>query len=387
MSKVPQFTASYIETLEPIGREYSVSELITVGFRLRVMKTGRVCYTINKVVDGKKIRRTFGAYGEMSVEEARREAVKLGAELRVDRLNDPIKPSNRDNRLRRYLPSFYKSFDWQRLSEKTQVEYRRSIENLLHHPPFKDITYLMKRSVLKAYLDSIAFRAPVTANRTKAAISKLIQFLIDTDVLPYNVTLKLRKYPEKPRRRSLHSEDELKTLFAYLNSSKAISCLTSDSIKLYLLTGCRKEELRLLAPTELNMRESRFIIPDERSKTCQRIVPLVESAKFILAKYNSTDKLVLQIAGNELKTDTVNQALVRASEKLLVAKATCRDLRRTVGTIMAIQKVSLEVRKRVLGHKFKEVTDSVYNVYDFFDEKLAALTKVEDYLIDCGLWD
>ena len=52
---------------------------------------------------------------------------------------------------------------------------------------------------------------------------------------------------------------------------------------------------------------------------------------------------------------------------------------------MARQRVILELRKRVLGHQFTEMSECVYNVFDHFDEKLEALKKVESYLIDYGL--
>ena len=86
----------------------------------------------------------------------------------------------------------------------------------------------------------------MTANRSKAAISTLINFLIDADLLPYNVNHRMKKYPKKYRKISLDAPQELSAFLNQLNNSNQMSDLTKDSLTLHLLTGCRKSKIRLM---------------------------------------------------------------------------------------------------------------------------------------------
>lgn len=383
---VSQFNEQFLLQLTPKDKEYIVSENLTKGFAVRVFPSGVKTFVYNKGTGRSRKRASLGQVGTISIEEARKSAIKLGAVIQFGELNtstDKLPPSEST---KFQLSKLYLSYDWGLLSDKSQNDYSKHLDKLVHHSTLSRISSLTSRSVLKSYLDEIAKDKPVSANRAKAAISKFINFLVDTDTLPYNVTHRMKKYPEKARKRSIDAPQELRVFLKHINQSSSVSELTRDSIKLYLLTGCRKTELRLMHKRELALGCSTFTLPEERSKTSERIIPLVDTAKAILRKYsNNTGMLLINDKGKALADDTVNQAMTRTMKKLELEKATCHDLRRTCGTIMARQRVSLELRKRVLGHQFTEMSEAVYNVFDHFDEKLEALQKVESYLIEYGL--
>lgn len=383
---VDVFTNQYLLELEPKEKEYIVSEAACKGFSVRVFPSGIKTFIYRNRTNNRSNKLAIARVNDISINDARFKALELGAVLQVKCIDEILYVDAKETVIHQ-LNKLYLSYDWSLLGTKSKVEYSRHLDKLAINSKFKDIQSLSKRSVIKSYLDEIARDKPVTANRTKAAISKLINFLVDADLLPYNVSHRMKKYPEKPRKRSLDAPLELKAFLSQLNNSKQISQLTKDSIKLYLLTGCRKNELRLMTKQELSLPCSTFTLSEERSKTSERIVPLVDSAISILNKYsNNQTCLLIKENGYVLANDTVNQAIVRLTSQLGLAKATTHDLRRTVGTIMARQRVSLEVRKRVLGHHFSEMSEAVYNSFDHFEEKLEALEKVESYLIEYGLF-
>jgi integrase len=353
---VDVFTNQYLLELEPKETEYIVSETACKGFSVRVFPSGIKTFIYRSRTNNRSKKLAIARVNDISINDARFKALELGAVLQVKNISDILYVDAKETVIYQ-LNKLYQSYDWSLLGTKSKVGYSRHLDKLATTPKFKNIESLSKRSSIKSYLDEIARDKPVTANRTKAAISKLINFLVDDDLLPYNVSHRMKKYPEKSRKRSLDAPLELKAFLNQLNNSKQITQLTKDSIKLYLLTGCRKNELRLMQNNELSLPCSTFTLSEERSKTSERIVPLVDSAMAILNKYsnNKTFSLIKE-NGYVLANDTVNQAIVRLTSQLGLAKATTHDLRRTVGTIMARQRVSLEVRKRVLGHHFSEMS-------------------------------
>jgi integrase len=66
--------------------------------------------------------------------------------------------------------------------------------------------------------------------------------------------------------------------------------------------------------------------------------------------------------------------------RLGVDPFTPHDLRRTATTLMAKCKIIKEHRERVLNHKLEKL-DGTYNIYDYDDDKVAALISLESKLL------
>ena len=82
---------------------------------------------------------------------------------------------------------------------------------------------------------------------------------------------------------------------------------------------------------------------------------------------------------------SVSKAMERTREKLSIQDITMHDLRRTAGTYMSRLGVPKDVRERILNHggnRKGNMTDGVYNLYDYDAEKRAALELWADAL-DC----
>ncbi|KTT43620.1 hypothetical protein SB11R_23005, partial [Pseudomonas oryzihabitans] len=62
------------------------------------------------------------------------------------------------------------------------------------------------------------------------------------------------------------------------------------------------------------------------------------------------------------------------------APFTLRDLRRTCKTLMASAGLSKELRDRIQGHAFNDVSSKHYDRYDYFAEKRAGLETWADWL-------
>ena len=84
-----------------------------------------------------------------------------------------------------------------------------------------------------------------------------------------------------------------------------------------------------------------------------------------------------------IREDAVTKALKRICKRIGIERLGPHDLRRTVGTGLARLGVSKEIRSRVLNHADdikSDVTTVNYDVHDYMNEKLDALTKWEAHV-------
>jgi integrase len=88
---------------------------------------------------------------------------------------------------------------------------------------------------------------------------------------------------------------------------------------------------------------------------------------------------------SHIASRSVSKAVERTRARLGIKDISMHDLRRTVGTHLSRLGVPKDVRERILNHGGKRkgnLTDSVYNLYEYDAEKRAALELWGDAL-DC----
>ena len=61
---------------------------------------------------------------------------------------------------------------------------------------------------------------------------------------------------------------------------------------------------------------------------------------------------------------------------------TLRDLRRTCKTLMGVAGISKELRDRIQGHAFSDVSSKHYDRYDYLKEKSQGLEDWATWLVD-----
>ncbi|MNL37942.1 hypothetical protein D3C87_1601200 [compost metagenome] len=86
-------------------------------------------------------------------------------------------------------------------------------------------------------------------------------------------------------------------------------------------------------------------------------------------------------SGKDLTESIHTNSLSRAVTKLysrhkeeFAGPFTLRDIRRTCKTLMGVAGISKEIRDRIQGHAFSDVSSKHYDRYDYFKEKQAALS-------------
>jgi integrase len=235
-----------------------------------------------------------------------------------------------------------------------------------------------RRKIIEV-LDAIVDRgSPVAANRALAIVRQVYLWALSKAKLESVPVTGIKKpHEEKSRSRAL-SADEIKLLWNGLGTVIQ-SDHVSDVIRLALVLGQRVGEICGMKADEIDIERKVWVLPRERVKNREsHAVPLPDIAWSAIAPRLQTGGKFLfpGPTGKPLNAKTPIKNLTRNLERLGIAHFTIHDLRRTLNTHLARLGVSSEIRSRVLNHvsgRRGSVTESVYNVHQYDDEKRRAL--------------
>ena len=185
---------------------------------------------------------------------------------------------------------------------------------------------------------------------------------------------------EKPGERAL-SAKELGTLWNLL--PEELSLVTSELIKFLIATGGQRPT-QLLTSDRSMYHKDHVLIRDGKGKAGERTahaVPFNELALGCLERLSMiTAKDTYPFSGKDLTESIHTNSLSRAVTKLysrhkkeFSGPFTLRDIRRTCKTLMGVAGISKEIRDRIQGHAFSDVSSKHYDRYDYFKEKQEAL--------------
>ena len=259
----------------------------------------------------------------------------------------------------------------------------REMKRILEHDWYPEIgdmkaAEVPRRKIIEV-LDGIVDRgSPVAANRALAIVRQVYLWALSKAKLESVPVTGIKKpHDEKSRNRAL-SADEIKILWDGLGT-----CIQSDAvcdvIRLALILGQRVGEICGMKAEEIDTERKVWVLPSERVKNGKaHAVPLPDMAlSIIVPRLARGGKYVFAgPKGKPLNAKTPIKNLSRNLEKLGIEHFTVHDLRRTVNTHLARLGVSSEIRSRVLNHvsgRRASVTESVYNVHAYDDEKRRAL--------------
>jgi integrase len=247
---------------------------------------------------------------------------------------------------------------------------------------------ITRRDVIDLLDEIVGRGAPVQANRTLAVVRRMFNFAIDRDVIAATPCHRLKPpSPETHKDRYL-TLDEIRRFWNGLETA-ALARRTKLAFRLLLLTLQRSSEVIGINTSELDIRSRTWIIPAARTKNKRaHLVPLSPLAAEIIAELleeAGEDGFLFPAegSGDHLTRAALSRAITRNLEHFGVAKFTPHDLRRTGSTQLAAFKVPRFDRDRILNHTDRTV-GAVYDIYEYQDEKRAALNLWSDVVTHCA---
>jgi integrase len=279
------------------------------------------------------------------------------------------------------------------LRPATERDYRHVLAHdvlpALGALPAKRVT----RDQVVMVINKVAARgATRRADTARAIIRSIFAFGIDRGLVDSNSAAGLRNRHSYRPREVIADADHIRTLWEGIEDERAPMAPTIGLIvRLALLTGLRRAELAATKRADLELESSRplLTIPSGRAKNrnLHRVPLSPQAARLFREAFGRAGDGAYVFPGAAPGTHvlprSVSKAMERARGELSIPEVTIHDLRRTVGTRMSELGVPRDVRERILNHGGKragDLTDGVYNRYEFDLEKRAALELWADAL-------
>lgn len=375
-----RLTKRVVDDATPSDKDSFVWDTGLKGFGLKVTPAGRKSFIYQYRTGGRGTptkRVTIGTYGALTTDQARTQAQRLAGAVADDR--DPSaegrqRKADLAHQSRNTFSGLIDAFIEQ-YAKRHQRQWQET-ERLLRHdaqPVWgKKPAALITRQDVDALLQSVASRAPISANRLGAALRKLFKWAVGNGRLEASPMAGMSlPSPERSRDRVL-SDDELARL---ISAAESLGYPFGPFFMLLLLTAQRRDEVAGMRWSEIE--ENQWIIPAARSKNGRaHIVHLNEPALDILTRIprQGDSNLIFTTTGTT-PISGLSKAKDRLDELSAVRGWRFHDVRRTVTTGLANLGHPPHVCDKILNHTTGAISGvaAVYQKAEFLSERQTAL--------------
>lgn len=348
------------------------------GFGVRVFASGRKTFVLSYRHQGRKRLVTIGAFGVLTIDQARDRARKTLVELQDG--TDPLAEKQRlahgetvKDLCEAYLERYAK------LHKKTwRDDAARIRDPILKRWGSLKITAL-KRTDIAALHRTIGAQHPYAANRLVELISRMYELarlwgFLDEDYP--NPARRIQAFREIKRDRFVKAE-EMPALAAAI--AEEPSPYVQAAFWLYLLTGMRKRELLRARWDDIDFGATLWRLPETKSGRVHHI-PLSRKAIAILKSLprEADNPHVIPGAHAGQPLNNIDKAWRRIRARAGLDDVRIHDLRRTAGSHLAQDGASLHLIGTILNHRDPSTT----KVYAHFQQthERAALERHGDRL-------
>ncbi|MDF0488826.1 tyrosine-type recombinase/integrase [Sphingomonas sp. H39-1-10] len=414
MAKV--LTVTGVEKVSKAAARQEIPDALVPGLYLVVQPSGKKSWAVRYRLAGKPQKFTVGSYPALDLPAAREEArsvLRAAAEgrdpcneKRISKAAEKAPPEAIDRfmvekvvatYITRYAKKRTRERSWQETERLLNVEMVPDPATSKRNAPTlrgRDIREVT-RSDLKAILDAVVDRgAEITANRVLAAMRHFFGWAVEREIITVSPCEGIKPPAEERSRDRVLTDVELAQIWREV---EGLGDPFGPLIKLLALTGQRRSEVSGMTWGEIDLDEALWTIPAARAKNGRaHAVPLSPQAVAILkalprvrskAGYVFTTTGETSVSGLSKAKQRIDAALLKAAQKAAteagedpesvqpIERWTLHDLRRTAATGMARLKHPVAVVEKVLNHisgSFRGIV-GVYQLYDFADEKRAAL--------------
>lgn len=358
---------------------------IIAGFGLRVTSGGAKSFIVEKRVDGRVKRKTLGRYGNLTVEQARKEAQKfLG---KVASGIDPIREVQEKRAKRITLSDAFQDYLATRknLKPNTLNDYNRSMGEMFKDWQTKALSDISRDMVITRHAEYGA-RSPARADNgmriLRAIFNHALQRYQDASGKPFlvanpvDVMSHQRAWYKVERRQTLIKDHQLKPW--YEATMQLNNQTTRDYLHLVLLTGLRRTEAATLTWDQIDFKEKTLTITATKNNRIHRL-PFSDAIEVLLTRRHEerSSPFVFSSDAERGHLSEPRTAIARVT-KLSGVTFTLHDLRRTFITAAERLDIPAYALKRLINHKDPNDVTEGYIIFDV--ERLRVpMQKITDF--------
>jgi integrase len=388
-------TEQRIKNLRPAASRYIAWDAVVPNFGLRVSPTGTKSYLVARSLNGttKLVFRVLGRWPAITLDEARAAArEELGAlargvhpkELEEQRLRE-LQKARRDTVASVVADYVRLRVGKLRGRKEEEARLRRLVECWGERP----VISITRRDVVELLEEITTKRGPYSAAHLHSTIRSFYNWAINRDFYgletsPCDRLRGVEIYGQLHSRDRALSDDEIRWLW---HAAGQLSPMHGALVKMWLLTGQRRNEVARAKWTEVDFSRRTLTIPAPRMKGGERhVVPLTATAIGLLEALPSTNGFIFSTTGGKLAYNNFSHlkqqiAAPRGGATDEMERWSFHDLRRTVRTRMAQLGVDLVVAEMCLAHRQRGIA-AVYNVHQYRPEMAVAFDRWERHLLE-----
>jgi len=328
------------------------------GFGVRVTPTGAKSFIFQKRIQGKEKRITLGRYGELTAEQARKEAVKLAGQIATG--TDPIAEKKERELKAVTLGQAYADYLKARkdLKPKTLDDYGRAMNKSFADWQKKPLLSITKDMVAKRHTQLGEKNGEAWANLSMKVLRAVFNFAKGQyedsqgrSLVTENPVQRLsqsRAWYRVERRQTVIKAQDLGAWF------EGVSQLPNQTLRDYLLlvvlTGLRKNEAAKLEWADVDLNGKTLTVRDTKNHT-DHTLPLSDFLFDMLSRRKATASNAYVFPGTGAAGHIVEPRaqMAKVTESSGIA-FTVHDLRRTFVTIAESLDIPAYALKRLLNH-------------------------------------
>lgn len=358
------------------------------GFGLRITNTGAISFIVEKRIGGKVKRITLGRYGNLTVEQAKKEAMRVLGQVATgkDPLGDKRQASLKATTLSDTFEDYLKTR--KELKPGTVKDYRRSLTwagpDWLNKPLnaiTKDMVELRhrelgKRSHARANNAMRVLRALFNHARAKYEDSHGNPLIL---VNPVDRLSQNRAWYKVDRRQSFVKPSQLKP---WWDATLQLNSLTTrDYLHFLLLTGLRRSEASRLEWTEVDFKERTVTILETKNHRVH-VLPFSSFTEELLRR-RFEDRASPYVFESDTERGYLIEPRTAVSRVATLSGVpfTLHDLRRTFITIAESLDTPAYALKQLMNHKDPNDVTAGYIVSDI-NRLRRPMQKITDFILE-----
>lgn len=355
------FTKAALETVTIRPKQYQVRDSKTPGLFLRVNPTGSKTFMLYRKIESRTVRIKIGRFPQMTIESARKQMAILNSQImKGDYFCKPKQESLQSITFKELFYRYYNEYAV--LHTKRPKDNEAHVKyHLLYRIGSLKTGEISKDIMKKIHLSIAESSGKCQANRILNLTSAIFNYGINEDIIQgKNPCVGIKRFKIRSRDRFLNKE-ELQLFFAALSEEEQIY---QDFFMLTLFIGARKSTMLQMQYAELDFDLKRWRLSEDQSKNDDvNIYMLSDVALEILQrrldennKLDTPSPYVFPGIGSQGHLVDPKKSFARIKKRMGVLDIRIHDLRRTLGSYMAIGNCSLPIIGQALNHKSQDST-------------------------------